>query len=82
MTEKGWKKWKPGADVLTTWKRQRINFETKEVGENVEGEFWRPPTEYRTDYQFRPDYDRGSCEVPERQESCLQGMRAGYERRI
>lgn len=70
-----WRKWKPGADVLSTWKRQKINYTTKEVGENVEGENWKPPTEYRTDYHFGQTNDRGSSEIPDGTESDLQGLR-------
>ena len=63
--------WKPGADVMATWKAQRINYETGEVGENVKGENWRPPSEYRTDYNFGQANDRGKGADADRQDRSL-----------
>jgi hypothetical protein len=39
------KTWTRGANVMATWKKVVINEKT--------GETWRPPSEYRNDYQFK-----------------------------
>lgn len=44
-----WQIWTHGSDIMKTFKKVVINKET--------GETWKPPSEYRNDFQFKINRD-------------------------